>query len=446
MTTGMTKDRAYRETWEGVRRRMRAQVGQAVFESWLAGLTFSHKKENTVTLHAPTEFFRRWIEAHYGELLQELWQLQEPHICVRITTAPPTSPLETSRGSYGPADVLPQTFKTFVRGHSNALAHGAARQLAGALTGGPKALPGSCNPFFLQSAVGLGKTHLLRAIAHAVREDGAGRRLLYIRAPDFLSDFVKALQKKEILEFKQRFRALDLLLVDDIHFLVGKTRTQEELFHIFNALMDEGGQVVVAADRPPQELTFPEAIRSRLQGGLVADILPAEESLRENILRARAPPGVPEDVLLFLARRITSSVRELLGALTKVTSSAEILDKTLSLSFAQDILRETEKPRLGRITVNEIQRRVAHHFHISKDDLLSKRRSLEVARPRQIAMYLAKKLTPRSLPDIGRRFGGRDHTTVIHAVKRIEALRHTDRALQTALSALKEQIETNHSS
>ena len=431
----------WEQHWEQVRRRLRAQVGAAVFESWLAGLTFSHKKDTAVVLLAPTEFFRRWIEEHYAELLQQFWRHHDPHACVRIATAThstkkPSSPLSSSTAA------SPQTFKTFVRGHSNALAYGAARQLAGTLLSENKPFLETCNPFFLQGGVGLGKTHLLRALAHALREQDVSRRILYMRAPDFLTDFVKALQKKSILEFKQRFCDLELLLVDDIQFLAGKTRTQEEFFHIFNTLMDEGCHVVLSSAYAPQDLKFPEAIRSRLQGGLVVEIYPAEEELRQNILRARSPKTVPEDVLVFLARRVTSSVRELLGTLTRVTSSAEILHKPLTLAFAQEAFRNRAAPRQGRITVNEIQRRVAHHFHISKDDLLSKRRSLEVARPRQVAMYLAKKLTPRSLPDIGRRFGGRDHTTVIHAVKRIEALRHTDKTLQAALTTLKEQIET----
>jgi chromosomal replication initiator protein len=335
------------------------------------------------------------------------------------------------------------TFDNFVVGKSNELAHAAAQRLT-------RTDSVAFNPLFLYGGVGLGKTHLMHAIAWEIRRQDPSRTVLYLSAEKFMYQFIRALRFKDTMAFKQQFREVDVLMIDDIQFIAGKDSTQEEFFHTFNALIDHNRQVIVSADRSPSDLEgIEERIRSRLGWGLVADIHPTDYELRLGILQSKADTlsaraenaTIPQPVLEFLAQRIVSNIRELEGALNRVVAYASFVGRPISLEMAQDVLRDLLRASERRVTIDEIQRRVAEYFNVRMGDMLSARRARSVARPRQIAMYLSKQLTTRSLPEIGRKFGGRDHTTVIHAVRKIEQLREEDVALDEDVDLLRRMLE-----
>lgn len=336
------------------------------------------------------------------------------------------------------------TFENFVTGKPNELAYAAARRVAEA-----KTVP--FNPLFLYGGVGLGKTHLMHAIAWHIRRTHPERRIIYLSAEKFMYQFIRALRFKNTMAFKEQFRSVDVLMIDDVQFISGKDSTQEEFFHTFNALIDHNRQVIISADRSPSDLEgIEERIRSRLGWGLAADIHPTDYELRLGILQAKAeeviarngpPIDIPQPVLEFLAHRIVSNVRELEGALKRVCAYASLVGRPITLDMAQEVLRDLLRCNDRKITIEEIQRRVAEYFNIRMADMLSARRARAVARPRQIAMYLSKQLTTRSLPEIGRKFGGRDHTTVIHAVRKIDALRQSDSGLGEDVDLLRRMLE-----
>ncbi len=320
------------------------------------------------------------------------------------------------------------TFDTFIVGRSNELAHAAARRVAEAER---DRVP--FNPLFLYGGVGLGKTHLMHAIAWHIRQRDPDRRVMYLSAETFMYQFVSALRYKDTMAFKQQFRSVDVLMIDDVQFIAGKDSTQEEFFHTFNALCDQNRQIVISGDRSPADLEgMEERMRSRLGWGLVADIHPTDYELRLSILQSKVDQidiDVPRNVLEFLAHRITANIRELEGALNRVAAFASLVGRSVELEMAQEVLRDLLRASDRRVTIEEIQKRVAEHYNIKLSEMHSPRRAIAVARPRQIAMYLAKQLTTRSLPEIGRKFGNRDHTTVMHAVKRIEQLQGQDNDL-----------------
>ncbi len=301
------------------------------------------------------------------------------------------------------------------------------------------------NPLFLYGGVGLGKTHLMHAIAWRVKQRDPGRRIVYLSAEKFMYQFIRALRSKDTMGFKELFRSVDLLMVDDVQFISGKDSTQEEFFHTFNALVDRGRQIVISADRSPSDLNgLEERIRSRLSWGLVADIHPTTYELRLGILQSKAEQvgvDVPARVIEFLASRITSNVRELEGALNRIMHQAGLTGRPVSIEMAQEILKDVLRAADRRVTIEEIQKVVVEHYGIRLADMSSSRRSRAIARPRQVAMYLAKILTPRSLPEIGKRFGNRDHTTVMHAVRQIEKLSAEDRALADDVEQLKRRLQ-----
>ena len=321
-------------------------------------------------------------------------------------------------------------------GQPNELAFAAAKRVA------QMAAP-PFNPLFLHGGVGLGKTHLMHAIAWQIRRQNAARKVVYLSAEKFMYQFIKALRFKDTMSFKELFRSADVLMVDDVQFIGGKETTQEEFFHTFNTLVDRGRQIVISADRSPCELAgLEERIRSRLGWGLVVDIHPTTYDLRREILHLKArmvaqEVVIPEAVLDFLARRITSNVRELEGALNRIVAQATLVGRAITLDMAQENLRDLLRAHERRVTIEEIQRRVAEHYKICLVDMQSARRARAVARPRQVAMYLAKQLTPRSLPEIGRKFGGRDHTTVMYAIRKIEELRAIDALLSEDIETLR---------
>ncbi|HEY9568835.1 MAG TPA: chromosomal replication initiator protein DnaA, partial [Thalassobaculum sp.] len=302
------------------------------------------------------------------------------------------------------------------------------------------------NPLFLYGGVGLGKTHLMHAIAWNLRQNHPQRRVLYMSAEKFMYQFIRALRFRDTVAFKDQFRSVDVLMIDDVQFISGKESTQEEFFHTFNALVDQNRQVIISADKSPNDLDgLEERLRSRLGWGLVADIHPTTYELRLGILQSKAERlevPIPAKVLEFLAHKISSNVRELEGALNRIAAHSTLVGRTISLEATQEVLRDLLKANDRRITIEEIQRRVATHFNIRITDMHSARRSRSVARPRQVAMYLAKQLTQRSLPEIGRKFGGRDHTTVMNAVKKVDELRAADRHFDEDVDMLRRMLES----
>ncbi len=455
--------------WHKVLQLMRERLGETVFERWLAPLP-SRASEDGVVINAPTRFMRDWIEQHYRDQLQALWQQVGGLGPVTLNVVSGLHAVESEKAVEAPRSVvLPQptqaaphsavpsvmppvsftedgastldprfTFENFVVGRANELAYAAARRVA------EQNAPGF-NPLFLYGGVGLGKTHLMHAIAWHLRKHHPERRVIYMSAEKFMYQFVRALRFKDTVAFKEQFRSVDVLMIDDVQFISGREHTQEEFFHTFNALVDQNRQVIVSADKSPQDLEkIEERLRSRLGWGLVADIHPTTAELRFNILQSKARVAgcpVPDKVLEFLATKISNNVRELEGALNRIVAHAQLVGRTITLEMTQEVLADILRASDRRITIDEIQKRVAEHYNIRLADMHSARRARVVARPRQVAMYLAKQLTPRSLPEIGRKFGGRDHTTVIHAVRKVEELAAQDQSLRDDVALLRRMLQ-----
>jgi chromosomal replication initiator protein len=467
------------ERWTRVKDRLRAEVGDDVYSSWFARMELDGSEGETVKLSVPTRFLKSWIQSHYAERVLACWQAEHSsytriELMVRssvIKTLPPKAkPVEAPmpareikaangtdlRHPVGPISAVHEalggspldprlTFETFVVGRSNTLAQAAAKQVAQAKRGDVVMF----NPLYIHAGVGLGKTHLLQAIAWAGNAS-AERKVLYLTAEKFMYGFVSALRAQNALAFKEALRAIDVLVIDDLQFLQGKS-TQAEFCHTLNALIDSGRQVVIAADRPPGDLeSLEERVRSRLAGGLVVEMGSLGEELRLEILTCRAAaakhrhPGfdVPPTVLAFIARTVTHNGRDLEGALNRLLAHSKLTGQPVTLEMAEREVRDLIRPQEPkRVKIEDIQRVVARQYNVSRADLLSSRRTANVVRPRQVAMYLAKTLTLRSLPEIGRRFGGRDHTTVLHAVRKIESLVNTDTALAEEIELLKRQLQ-----
>ncbi|MBT3932459.1 MAG: chromosomal replication initiator protein DnaA [Rhodospirillaceae bacterium] len=464
------------EQWTRVRAKLRTDVGEAAFNSWLKPLILGDFNAGRLRVAVPTRFMRDWIDQNYGTRLTELWAAEndtvqsveiivEPSQTIIQAGAPPRQPLaqrieseaaprdsEVAAGAGVTAGSPPENgfgdiraalderfkFGNFVVGRSNELAHAAARRV-----GEAKSVP--FNPLFLYGGVGLGKTHLMHAIAWHLTEREPQRRVLYMSAEKFMYQFIRALRYRTIMDFKEQFRSVDVLMIDDIQFIAGKDSTQEEFFHTFNALVDQNRQIIVSADKSPSDLDgMEERLKSRLGCGLVADIHPTDYELRLGILQAKAEhigAEIPDKVLEFLAHKITSNVRELEGALNRIVAHTTLVGRPVTLETTQDVLHDLLRANDRRVTIEEIQKRVAEHFNIRLADMHSARRARAVARPRQVAMYLAKQLTSRSLPEIGRKFGGRDHTTVMHAVRKVEELRAGDAGFNEDVELLRRMLE-----
>jgi chromosomal replication initiator protein len=432
------------DAWSRVRAAMRAESGDHNFEAWLAPLALVGCDGDRVTLAAPSAFLADWVVGNFADKLRLHWAAQRPGTRqVSITVMPAASVAAPQPATQlpipGVSISLPveqrYSFDSFIVGKSNELAYNAAQAVA-------EPGPVGFNPLFLHGTTGLGKTHLMHAIGNALLARQPNAKVAYLSAEKFMVEFLAALRAKDTIAFKQRLRSVDLLMIDDVQFIAGKESTQEEFFHTMNEIISAGKRLVITADRSPQNLEgIQERILSRMAWGLVADINPADYELRLNILHAKLAGmtqniAVPDEVIEFLARKITANVRELEGALNRVIAYAALVGKPVTLDFTRETLADLLRAHEKKLTIDEIQRKVAEHYRLKMTDLLSARRAREVARPRQVAMYLAKKLTPRSLPEIGRRFGGRDHTTVMHAVKRIEELRVTDREIDADVSHL----------
>jgi len=469
------------ERWVRVKERLRVEVGDDVFSSWFARMEPETVEGDTVKLSVPTRFLKSWIQSHYAEKMLACWQAEVPAILrieltVRsavIRPMPPklkpveaapsqretrdvkgssgelrgmASPISAVHDALGGSPLDPRlTFETFVVGRSNTLAHAAAKQVAQGRRGDAVMF----NPLYIHAGVGLGKTHLLQSLAWA-GNTSSERKVLYLTAEKFMYGFVAALRTQSALAFKEALRAIDVLVIDDLQFLQGKS-TQAEFCHTLNALIDSGRQVVIAADRPPSDLeSLDERVRSRLAGGLVVEIGALGEELRLEILKSRVAAArlhhsgfdVPPQVLVFIAKTVTHNGRDLEGALNRLLAHSKLTGQPVTLEMAEREVRDLIRPQEPkRVKIEEIQRIVARQYNVSRADLLSSRRTANVVRPRQVAMYLAKTLTLRSLPEIGRRFGGRDHTTVLHAVRKIENLVNSDAALAEEIELLKRQLQ-----
>ncbi|WP_420142492.1 chromosomal replication initiator protein DnaA [Sphingomonas sp.] len=447
--------------WDSIRTSLRRSCGERMFDGWLKSLTLESwdLDAGEVRLAAPSAFLATWVQSHFSDQISAAWRAMLPqvrHVAIEAAADAPArmvveAPAPASEGEPvaeaepaaidEPGNVMASrfTFDNFVVGKANELAYNASRTLA---EGGKLAF----NPLFLHGGVGLGKTHLMHAIGKEYRTRHPDANVVYMSAEKFMFEFVSALRAKDVHSFKQRLRNADVLMIDDVQFIAGKDSTQGEFFHTMNELISAGRRLVISADCSPQNLDGIESrILSRLSWGLVADLNPADFELRYNIILKKLeamPAGIMSDeVAMFLAKRISASVRELEGALNRVIALANVSNAKIDIPFAEKALAEQLRASQRRVSIDEIQRKVCEHYRIRQAEMGSARRAREVARPRQIAMYLAKQLTQRSLPEIGRRFGGRDHTTVIHAVRTIEALRIKDAEIDGDVRLLMRQLE-----
>jgi chromosomal replication initiator protein len=456
--------------WADISQGLRKDLGQQIHSQWIKPIQVGSLCEDTGTLelYLPTEFSANWVNDRFHDRLSLAWKIARSEVRqLRITVHPgrrklpelsladgrrpandgDTSMIAVAAGTIGERGFTSSvgldpslTFAAFVTGEANVLACNAAQRMAASEA--PQ-----FSPLYLKGATGQGKTHLLHAIGHAYLAAHPRARIFYCSAERFMVEFVQALKSNQTIEFKARLRSFDLLLVDDIQFIIGKASAQEELLYTIDALLAEGKRLVFAADRAPQALDGVEPrLLSRLSMGLVADIQAADIELRRSILQSKltrfAPLEVPEDVIDFLARTITRNVRELVGGLNKLIAYAQLTGQQVALQLAEEQLTDILSANRRRITIDEIQRTVCQFYRIDRSEMGSKRRARAVVRPRQVAMYLAKVLTPRSYPEIGRKFGGRDHSTVIHAVRLIEDLRLRDADMDGDVRSLLRQLES----
>ena len=450
------------EIWGQVRGELLETLGKNTFVTWIEPLALSSLQDGVASFDAPTTFLGNWVARNYSDQIRRILgkagasvdrlEFSVPRSAPRpaartpqpeTRAAPPPRPSDEPDLPGAPIDQR-FTFDTFVVGKPNELAHAAARRVA---EGGPT----SFNPLFLYGGVGLGKTHLMHAIAWELHQRQPQMRVLYLSAEQFMYRFVQALRERQIMDFKELFRSVDVLMVDDVQFIAGKDSTQEEFFHTFNAFVDQNKQIVISADRAPGEIKdLEDRIKSRLQCGLVVDLHPTDYELRLGILQQKVQfysnqysgLTVADGVLSFLAHRITSNVRVLEGALTRLFAFASLVGREITLELAQDCLAYILRTSDRRATVEEIQRKVADHYNVRLSDMIGPKRARAIARPRQMAMYLSKQLTSRSLPEIGRRFGGRDHTTIMHGVRVIEDLQKTDHQIAEDLQMLRRLLES----
>lgn len=469
--------------WQRVRDRLRAELGEEVFQSWFARIQPDELNGGTIRMSVPTRFLKSWINSHYEDRVLALWKNEDEKIlklelsvrtpkanvpanensaltqpCDSRTLAGGVPKLDVMDGAAGvsgeelnatglasPLD--PRfTLESFVVGESNRLAFEAARQIAQPVKSGGM----EYNILYIHGGVGLGKTHLLQSVTWTVRRENQGRRVIYLTAERFMYRFVAALKAKEAIAFKDQLRNIDLLLIDDMQFLQGPS-IQQEFCHTLNALIEAGKQVVIAADRPLSELdNLDERVRSRISAGLVADLRPLDLNVRLEILQKRLAIAkrrfpnlsISDDVLEFVASKITGNGRDLEGAFTRIVARNQLAKYEITLETAESAIRDLIRPiEPKRVRIERIQRIVAKHFNVTKQEIVSSRRTRSIVRPRQISMYLAKTMTNRSFPDIGRRFGGRDHTTVLHAVRKIESLMADDPGLANEVSLLRRLIE-----
>jgi chromosomal replication initiator protein len=430
--------------WDQILARIETKVNQYSFSTWFRPTSFVADRGNTIAVRVPGQVYEEWLTKHYSVVITEsLAEVQRPNAevvfvsdeAVTVTT-PAVQPEEdhhavsateqNTHSEHQPvsAGLNPRyTFETFIVGPSNQFAHAACRAVA-------EAPSRSYNPLFIYGGVGLGKTHLMHAIGHYVLQHDSGLRLTYISSERFMNEMINAVRYERILEFRERYRSVDVLLVDDIQFVAGKEGTQTEFFHTFNALYDAQKQIVLSSDRPPHEIPALEArLRSRFEWGLIADIQSPDLETRVAILKRKAEAEVvplPDPVAMYIASRIKSNIRELEGSLIRLIAYASLTGREISLDLTKEVLRNVIDQDINVVTIETIQKFVSDYYQLRVSELKSRNNSKSVAMPRQIAMYLCKTLTSASLPEIGRSFGGKHHSTVIHSIRKVEERRQAD--------------------
>jgi chromosomal replication initiator protein len=443
-------------SWNKIASELKKSLDKDTFQNWIKPINFETQLDNSLTLSVPTRFLRDWIIKNYAPVIKRAYldqgvTVDKLSIIVKENNnriIPGTEVVyqdnEDDEDTYyddisAPLD--PQfTFDNFIVGKPNELAYAAAQRVA-------QSEVVSFNPLFLYGGVGLGKTHLMHAVAWNIKKRNPKKNVVYLTAEKFMYQFIKALRFKNIMSFKEQFRSVDVLMIDDVQFIIGKDNTQEEFFHTFNTLVDKKRQIIISADKSPADLEgLEDRLKSRLGWGLVADIHPLTYELRLGILQAKAEQKsmtLTSDVLEFLADKITNNVREMEGALNRLAVHASLQDSEVTVDLVKDVLKDLLRTNSRKITIDEIQKKVVEHYNIKLSDMHSPRRSRSIARPRQVAMYLAKSITTRSLPEIGRKFGGRDHTTVIHAIKTIEEIMVNDPSLAEDIELLTRILQTS---
>jgi chromosomal replication initiator protein len=437
--------------WNEVAGRLKGALNETTYRTWFAEAEGAELSDDAFVLGVPNDFTREWIEGHFlgliGAAVRDVTG-QERRVALSVTERIPVdtpSPTEAApkQAAAGVADsgMNPKyTFDLFVIGSSNRFAHAAALAVA-------EAPAQAYNPLFIYGGTGLGKTHLMQAIAQYVAEHSSDLSVRYVTSETFMNDFINSLRDKRIEGFKQRYRTYDLLLVDDVQFFEHKERIQEEFFHTFNSLYEAGSQIVMSSDRPPRDIaTLEERLRSRFEWGLITDIQPPDLETRIAILRKKVKTDgihVPDpQVLSFIASRISTNIRELEGALTRVVAFSSLTGRSLSVDLAEDVLKDVfPQGEAAEVSIRRIQELVSERFQLSMDELCGDKRSQNIVYPRQVAMYLSRELTDSSLPKIGKEFGGRDHTTVIHATSKIARLIREDRSVYNLVQELTARVK-----
>jgi chromosomal replication initiator protein len=453
-------DRRAQELWESTLAALETKLSKPSFETWLKSTQAHSFDGQTLYISAPNEFVRDWLEAHYTSIIQDAIKRKTntpiqvrfiiPQILEEVVNEPKHPTPATNEPSSAPVeDFVPTmlnpkyTFETFVIGAGNRFAHAASLAVA-------EAPAKAYNPLFIYGGVGLGKTHLMHAIGHYVLQQNPSAKVMYISSEKFTNEFIHAIMNNKAEEFRNKYRNIDVLLIDDIQFLAGKEQTQEEFFHTFNALHEAGKQIIISSDRPPKEIpTLEDRLRSRFEWGLTTDIQTPDLETRIAILYKKAKADgldIPDEVILYIANKIDTNIRELEGALIRVVAYSSLTNRDLSRELAEDALKDIISPAKAKvITITDIQRVVGEHFDLKIEDFKAKKRTKAIAFPRQIAMYLARELTDFSLPKIGSEFGGRDHTTVIHAHEKISKELSQNSTLRQTIEQLKEKLTQNES-
>jgi chromosomal replication initiator protein len=439
--------------WDKALSMIETKLSKPSFETWLKSTKATALNDDTLFIAAPNEFSRDWLESRYSQLIIEtLYEITGENMKIKIVTSDPDMKMDTNipkrvenQKNYSPDEspghmLNPKyVFDTFVIGTGNRFAHAASLAVA-------EAPAKAYNPLFIYGGVGLGKTHLMHAIGHYVLEHNPSAKVVYLSSEKFTNEFINSIRDNKAVDFRNKYRNVDVLLIDDIQFLAGKEQTQEEFFHTFNALHDESKQIIISSDRPPKEIpTLEDRLRSRFEWGLITDIQPPDLETRIAILRKKAKAenlDIPNEVMVYIANQIDTNIRELEGALIRIVAYSSLINRDIDAELAAEALKDiipSSKPKI--ITILDIQKVVGEHYGLKLEEFKAKKRNKSVAFPRQIAMYLSRELTDNSLPKIGDEFGGRDHTTVIHAYDKISTLLQADSNLKETVKELADKIK-----
>ncbi len=434
----MSVDYDYVAIWEAVLQCLRKEIGSTSFEIWFSQVKYNTSRQDKIYITVPNSLTKEWIEARYLETMQKTFRdLSKQDIYLVLTTQPPVG----KDGYISPLNSK-YTFDTFVVGNSNRFAHAACYAVG-------ESPSRAYNPLFIYGGVGLGKTHLMQAIAHRILKINPLFSVVYVSSEQFTNDLISSIKDDTTSSFRSKYRSIDVLLIDDIQFLAGKERTQEEFFHTFNTLYEANKQLVISSDRPPRNIpTLEDRLRSRFEWGLITDIQPPDLETRIAILRKKAQTenlNIPYDILDYIANYIDSNIRELEGALVRLVAYATINNKPLDMNTASEALKDIlPPPHAKKITIENIQKTICNYYHLDLAELLSKKRNKQLVYPRQIAMYLCRKMTDASLPIIGDQFGGRDHTTVMHGIEKIEKELATNHELASLIDDFYKQLDINY--